>query len=55
MPIPGVAVRSEFTLDYSLQLAIIICLHATMEKHDLPCVACHCDGIQLELMRTLLK
>jgi hypothetical protein len=33
MPIPGVAVRSEFTLDYSLQLAIIICLHATMEKH----------------------
>ena len=30
--LPSTADRSEFTLDYSLQLAIVICLYASMEK-----------------------
>jgi hypothetical protein len=46
VPLPGVIGRSEFALYYSLQLAILICLCASMEKH-----ACH---IRLELIRTLL-
>lgn len=33
---PGVADRSEFTEDYSLQLAIVIYLYAAMEKHGFP-------------------
>lgn len=32
VPLPGVADRSEFALDYSLQLDIVICLCASMEK-----------------------
>lgn len=33
MHFPGVADRREFTLDCSLQLAIGICLYASMEEH----------------------
>ena len=33
MLLPGVADRSGFVSDYSLQLAIVICLYASMEKH----------------------
>ena len=47
VPFPGVTDSSEFSLDYSLQLAIGICIYASMEKrgfvtyslsamHDLP-------------------
>jgi hypothetical protein len=37
LPLPGIVDRSEFTSDYSLQLAIIICFYASTEKH----VTCH--------------
>lgn len=33
MPLPGIVDKSEFTLDYLLQLAIAICLYGSMEKH----------------------
>lgn len=32
MPLPGIVDKSEFTLDYLLQLAIVICLYGSMEK-----------------------
>ena len=31
--LPGVVGRSEFSTVYALQLAIVICLYASMEKH----------------------
>ena len=39
VPIPGVVDWSEITSDYSLQLAVVICLDNSMEKHILPCVS----------------
>lgn len=33
MPLPHVPARSEFTIDYSLQLLTVIYLHVSMEKH----------------------
>jgi hypothetical protein len=35
LPLPSTADRSEFTSDYSLQLATAICLYATMKKRVL--------------------
>lgn len=32
---PGIVDRSEFTSKYSLQLSIVTCLYASMEKHAL--------------------
>jgi hypothetical protein len=31
--VPGAEDRSEFTLHYSLQIAIVICLYTSMEQH----------------------
>lgn len=33
VPLPGVTEGTEFTLDYLLQLAIVICIYASMGKH----------------------
>jgi hypothetical protein len=53
VPLPRVADKSESISDYSLQLANVICLCASMEKHGFatcslcvacpPWVACPCD------------
>jgi hypothetical protein len=40
VPLPDVTDRGECTSDYSIQLAIVICLYASMEKHVLLCAAC---------------
>lgn len=51
-----VADRCEFTLDYSLRLATVICLCALYgERIFLPHAACRCDCFELELLRTLLR
>lgn len=39
----GTANRSEFTSDYSVQLAIVICSYAPMEKHVSPHASYPCD------------
>lgn len=50
MFLPSVADRGEFTPDYSLELAIVISLYASMEKHVFLVLVIAC--IQPELMRT---
>lgn len=40
MSLLGVANRIEFTSDYLLQLTIITCSYASMEKMFLSCVSC---------------
>lgn len=47
MPLPGTQARNEFILDYSLQLAIAICLDASMGKK----MFCY---LWLDLVKTLL-
>lgn len=59
MALPSVADRNELTSDYSLQIAIVVCLYTSKGKHRFsvvifvvalllllfPCVACPCDCI----------
>ena len=43
VPVLGVVNWSNFILDYSLQLDIIICLNVSMENMLMLCVACPCS------------
>lgn len=45
LPLPGEAGKNEFSLDYFSQVAIAMCLYASMEKYGLflPRATCPCD------------
>lgn len=50
----GLADRSEFTSNYSYNRLRLFVYMSLWKNPLLPCTACPCDCIQVELMRTLL-